>query len=105
MHAVMWTYNVMEGKNRQALVDTIKADAPAYVGVPDLIRMYYGISSDLKSVVEIYLWKSKSAADKFYDWEWDGATSRRWESALMTRQDFEVPMVVESEQNRLVTEA
>ncbi|MBI3918078.1 MAG: MFS transporter [Betaproteobacteria bacterium] len=29
----------------------------------------------------------------------------RWESALMTRQDFEAPMVVESEQKRLVTDA
>jgi hypothetical protein len=56
-------------------------------------------------VVEIYLWKSKAQADKFFDSDWDGETSRRWESAPMTRLDYEAPVVVETEQKRLVTEA
>lgn len=105
MHIVMWKLNVMEGKNRQDLLDAIKGSAPDCVNVPGLIRMYYGIAPDLKSVVEIYLWKSKAYADKFFDSDWDGETSRRWESAPMTRQDYEAPMVVESEQKRLVAEA
>jgi len=40
-----------------------------------------------------------------FNLDWDSRTSQRWESALMTRQDFEAPMVVESEQKRLVTDA
>ena len=105
VHIVMWKFDVMEGKNRQDLLDTINGAAPDFQGVPGLIRKYYGIAPDLKSVVEIYLWKSRAYADKFFNADWDGETSRRWESAPMMRQDFDAPMVVESEQKRLVSEA
>ena len=104
MHIVMWKFEVMEGKNRQDLLVPIRGSAPDFQGVPGLIRMYYGIAPDVKSVVEIYLWKSKADADKFFDLDWDGETARRWESARMTSQDFEVPVVVESEQNRIVSD-
>jgi hypothetical protein len=105
MHIVTWKYDVMEGKSRQDLLDSVNADAADYMGVPGLIRKTYGISADCKSVLEIYLWKSKAHADKFFNREWDGAAGRRWESAPMTRQDFDAPVVVESEQKRLVTGA
>ena len=103
MHIVMWKFDVMEGKNRQDLLDAIKGSAPDYQNVPGLIRKYYGMASDLKSVVEIYLWKSKADADKFFNLDWDSRTSQRWESALMTRQDFESPVVVDCDKNQLVT--
>jgi len=102
MHIVIWKYDIMEGKSRQDLLDAINGTAPDYQGVPGLIRKYYGMAADLKSVVEIYLWKSKADADRFFNAEWDGETSRRWESAPMTRQDFEAPVVVEGEQKRPV---
>jgi hypothetical protein len=105
MHVVIWKYDVMEGKSRQDLIDSVNADAPDYRGVPGLIRMYYGIAPDFRSVVEIFLWKSKAAADRFFNAEWDGETSRRWESAAMSRLDYDAPLVVESGQGRLVTEA
>ena len=95
MHIVTWKFNVMEGKSRQDLVDSIDADARDYLAVPGLVRLYYGIAPDLRSVVEIYLWQSKAAADRFFNSEWDGEASRRWESAPMTRQDYDAPTVVE----------
>jgi len=104
MHIAIWKYDVMEGKSRQDLLDSVKADAPDYRNIPDLIRMVYGIAPDLRSVVEVFLWRSKAAADKFFNREWDGETSRRWESAAMTRMDYEAPLVVESEQGRVVAE-
>ena len=103
MHIVIWKYDVMEGKSRQDLIDAAKADAEDYLGVPGLIRKTYGVALDSKSVVETYLWKSKTDADKFFDREWDGAASRRWESAPMTRQDFEVPVIVECDAKRLIS--
>jgi hypothetical protein len=103
MHIVMWKYDIMEGKSKQDLLDAVNADGPDYFGVPGLIRKSYGIAPNCRSVVEIYLWKTKAHADKFFDREWDGAAGRRWESAPMTRQDFDAPVIVESEQKRLVT--
>ncbi|MCL4798501.1 MAG: hypothetical protein KJ025_02885 [Burkholderiales bacterium] len=105
MHIVTWKYDVMEGKSRQDLVDASVADAQDYLRVPGLIRKYYGIAPDCRSVLEIYLWASKADADRFFDREWDGAASRRWETAPMTRQDFAAPVIVESEQKRVVTGA
>ncbi|MCG6876314.1 MAG: YdhR family protein [Betaproteobacteria bacterium] len=103
MFIVIWKYDVMEGKSRQDLIDAAKADAQDYLGVPGLIQKAYGISPDHKSVSEIYLWKTKGDADRFFDREWDGAAGRRWESALMTRQDLEVPVIADSESKRLVS--
>ena len=104
MHIVMWKFDVMEGKSHQDLLDAIKGSAPDYQDVPGLIRKYYGMAPDLRSVVEIYLWQSKAQADKFFDSEWDGETSRRWESAPMTRLDYEAPLIVETAQKRVVTD-
>jgi len=105
MHIVIWKYDVMEGKSRQDLLESVQADAPDYRKVSGLVRMYYGIAPDLRSVVEVFLWKSKAAADAFFNREWDGETSRRWESAAMTRMDYDAPLVVESEQGRVITVA
>jgi hypothetical protein len=103
MHIVTWKYDVMEGKSRSDLLDAAKSDAEDYLGVPGLIRKTYAISPDCRTVLEFYLWKTRAEADKFFDREWDGAASRRWESAPMTRQDYEAPVIVESEQKRLIT--
>lgn len=95
MHIVTWSYDVMEGKSRQDLVESILADAPLYRNVPGLIRMDYGFSTDLKSVIQVFLWRSKEEADRFFDPLWDGETSRRWESPAMTRRDYEAPVMIE----------
>lgn len=95
MHIVIWKYEVMEGKSRQDLLDSIRADAPGYRRVPGLIRMDYGFAPDLKTVIQVYLWQSRAVADRFFDSQWDGATSRRWESAGMKREDYEAPVAVE----------
>jgi hypothetical protein len=95
MHIVIWKYEIMEGKSRQDLVESIQADAPAYQDVPGLIRMDYAFAPDLKAVVQIFLWQSKAQADRFFDPLWDGASSRRWESAPMKREDYIAPLMVE----------
>jgi len=95
MHIVIWRYDIMEGKSRQDLMESIEADAPDYLDAPGLIRLDYGFAPDLKSVVQVFLWQSKAAADAYFNAEWDGATSRRWESARMTREDYEAPVLIE----------
>jgi hypothetical protein len=94
MHIVIWKYEVMEGKSRQDLLESIVADAPAYRNIPDLIRMDYGFAPDLRTVIQVFLWRSRAAADRFFDPLWDGRTSRRWESARMTREDYEAPLAI-----------
>ena len=63
MHTVMWTFKVPAGTSKAQLVETINATAHTYEGIPGLIRKYYGIAPDGGSLVGIYLWANKAAAD------------------------------------------
>ena len=95
MHTAMWTINVNEGTSKQDILYGIEASGPDYKDVAGLIRTYFGIAADGKSVVEIYLWRAKADADKFFNHEWETEVSRRWQAAPMKRQDWETPLVVD----------
>jgi hypothetical protein len=97
----MWTFKVPAGTSKAQLVGTINATAHTYQGIPGLIHKYYGIAPDGASLVGIYLWDSKTAADAFYTPDWVATVTKRW-AAPPLRQDWETPMVVESAQRRLV---
>jgi Putative mono-oxygenase ydhR len=101
MHTVMWTFKVPEGTSKAQLLDTIKATARTYEGIPGLIRKYYGISPDANSIVGIYLWENQAAANAFYTTDWVSMVTKRW-AAPPQRQDWETPVVVESAERRLV---
>lgn len=101
MHTVMWTFKVPAGTSKAQLVETINATAHTYEGIPGLIRKYYGIAPDGGSLVGIYLWANKAAADAFYTAEWLAMVAKRW-GAPPQRQEWETPMVVESAERRLV---
>ena len=101
MHTVMWTFKVPAGISKANIVETINASAASYKGIPGLIRKYYGIAPDGGSIVGIYLWDSKRAADNFYTADWVALVEKRW-GAPPQRQEWETPMVVESAERRLV---
>jgi len=101
MHTVMWTFQVPAGTAKAKLVETINATAHAYEGIPGLIRKYYGIAPDGASLVGIYLWDNKAAADAFYTPAWVAMVTKRW-AAPPQRQEWETPMVVESAERRLI---
>ena len=104
MHTVMWTFQVPEGTSKDGLRQTIKATAHTYQGIPGLIRKYYGIRDDGKTLVGIYLWESRAAADRLYTAEWVAMVTKRW-GAPPLRQEWETPMVVEAAEKRLVEAA
>jgi hypothetical protein len=104
MHTVMWTFQVPEGTSKDSLRQTIKATAHTYQGIPGLIRKYYGISDDGKTLVGIYLWESRGAAERLYTAEWVAMVTKRW-GAPPLRQEWETPMVVEAAEKRLVEAA
>ncbi len=101
MHTVMWTFKLPTGMAKAEVVETIKATAHNYEGIPGLIRKYYGITPDGTALVGIYLWKNRDAADTFYTADWTAKMATRWASTP-DRQDWETPMVVESAERRLV---
>ena len=95
MHTVVCTINVNEGTSKQDILYGIEASGLDYKDAAGLIRTYFGLAADGKSVVEIYLWRSKTDADKFFNHEWETEVSRRWQAAATNRQDWETPLVVD----------
>ena len=96
MYTVMWTIDVNEGTSKQDIVRGLEASAHEYKGIPGLVRTYFGVTANGKSVVEIYLWQTKADADKFFSPHWETLVSRRWQAAPMRRQDWATPLVVEN---------
>jgi hypothetical protein len=101
MHTVMWMFKVPTDTSKAQLIETINATAHTYQGIPGLIRKYYGIAPAGDSIVGIYLWENKAAADALYTPDWVAMVTKRW-GAPPLRQDWETPMVVESAERRLV---
>lgn len=102
MHCVMWTYvappELTEPVIRKQFVDV----ADRYLGVPGLIRKYFGFTEDARSVIGIYLWESKRDADAFYTEDWMAGVTERWGS-VPRRDDWVVPVVAETAQGNIVS--
>lgn len=100
MYCVLWSYPPSDLSKEQA--DSLFAKvADIYIGVPGLVRKYFGYSEDGKTIVGIYLWRSKPDADAFYNPEWIAGVTSRW-GAMPVRTDWEVTQVVESEEARII---
>jgi Putative mono-oxygenase ydhR len=104
MYTVMWTFNVPAGKTRADILANIKATAHTYLGIPGLIRKYYALAEDGKTMSGIYLWDSRAKAEAFYTPDWVAMVTKRWEG-VPHRTAWDTPMVVEGRENRLVEAA
>ena len=90
--------------NVEAKIRALFSDvASRYIGVPGLIRKYFGFSPDASEVVGIYLWDSKGDADAFYSPEWLSGVTQRW-GAAPKKSEWIVPVVAESFEGAIVTE-
>ena len=101
MYCVTWTYAAPPDLNERAIRDQFDNVAGNYLGVPGLIRKYFGFSDDARSVIGIYLWETKDAADAFYSDEWLRGVTERW-GAAPVKQEWIVPVVAESVEGRVV---
>ena len=101
MHAVTWTYNTPDSLSPAAVRDLFRQTAERYIGVPGLVRKYFGLSEDRRQVIGIYIWNSKADADAFYSPEWLEGVSRR--CAAPEKAEWEIPQVVESAEGRVIT--
>ena len=89
MHTVIWTIKPNEGTSRSDIQFELEASKADYAGGKGLVRAMFGVSPDEKSVIEISLWESKSAADAFFSTLWETSLSQRWQAAPIGRQDLD----------------
>ncbi len=71
------------------------ATAPRYREVPGLVRKYYLRSDDGGTVGGVYLWKSRSDADRMYDGKWRSFIKERY-GAEPTVKYFDSPVIVDN---------
>ena len=102
MYCVQWTYQMPEGYSAAQIGELFARTAHIYVGVPGLVRKYFGHSDDCRTVVGIYLWESKAHADAFYSPEWTAGVMSRWGS-MPAKAEWQVPQVVESATGEVMT--
>lgn len=95
MYTVTWTIDLNEGTSRQDIVGELEASKADYETAAGLITAIFGFSKDNKSVVEISMWDSESAARRFFNPHFETAMSRRWQVAPMKRADWETPAVIQ----------
>ena len=101
MHCVVWTYPSPPSLTKEKADSLFAQVADMYIGVPGLVRKYFGYSEDGKSIVGVYLWSTKAHADMFYSDEWKAGVMSRW-GVMPARTDWEIPQVVESVERRVV---
>jgi hypothetical protein len=71
------------------------ATAPRYREVPGLIRKYYLLAEDGNSVGGVYLWRSRSDAERMYSGAWRGFIKERF-GAEPSVTYFASPVVVDN---------
>lgn len=101
MYCVMWTYVVPKDLTKPAITKLFLDVADRYLGIPGLIRKYFGFTEEGKEVIGIYLWTSKTAADEFYSPSWIKDVTQRW-GAVPRKSEWIVPVVAESAEGKLM---
>jgi hypothetical protein len=93
----MWKFTLPADAGKAQLDEIISASAGSYIGIPGLIRKYYGyaFAGGKRELVGIYLWQTKAHSDAFYTSQWVEKVATRW-GAMPERHDWETPTVVES---------
>ncbi len=95
MYTVTYTINLNEGASRQDILLELEASKADYEGAAGLVTAIFGFSKDNKSVLEISMWDSESAARHFFTPHLETSMSRRWQAAPMKRLDWETPHVIQ----------
>ena len=88
-------FPVRQAIGRDKAREMFATTAPKYREVPGLVRKYYLLSEDGKSVGGVYLWQSKQDAERMYGAEWRKVIKERF-GAEPSVTYFESPVIVDN---------
>jgi len=95
MITVFVQFPVQERVTRDKARELFSATAPRYREVPGLIRKYYLLSENGESLGGVYLWNSRSDAERMYSGEWRAFIKERY-GADPSVTYFESPVIVDN---------
>lgn len=85
----------------EAARELFLATAPRYQGVEGLLRKNYLLGADGRHVGGIYLWRSKTDAERFHDVAWQTAVFDKY-GVMPELSLFESPVLVDNESGEVV---
>jgi hypothetical protein len=83
---------------------TFLGTAPKYLGVPGLVRKYYLLAQDGKSVGGIYLWNSRAEADALYTDSWKAFVREKYGTEPSLTY-LDTPVVVDNLTHEVIADA
>ncbi len=81
-----------------------ESTAPKYQNLPGLVRKYYLRSEDGRTAGGVYLWESKTAAEKVYSDEWRERVAKLYGNAPQVTY-FDTPVIVDNSLGGAITKA
>jgi hypothetical protein len=96
-------FKIPEPVSPEKAREIFMSTAPRYQEAAGLIRKYYLLSEDGGTVGGVYLWKSKSHAERLYTNEWKGFIKEKYggEPAIVY---FNSPVIVDNLTNQIIDE-
>jgi hypothetical protein len=88
---------------RDQAKEVFMSTAPRYQEAPGLIRKYYLLSEDGRTVGGVYLWRSREDAERLYTNEWKNFVKEKYggEPSIVY---FHSPVVVDNLAREIVTD-
>jgi len=88
-------FGVRQRVGRAKAREMFATSAPKYRGVPGLVRKYYLLSENGRSVGGVYLWRTKQDAERMYSSAWRKQIEKRY-GAVPSVTYFESPVIVDN---------
>lgn len=96
------TFTLRQRIDRAEAVARFQSTAPNYRGLAGLVRKYY-LFGDGDTVAGVYLWESRTAAEKFYDAKWRAMVTEKYGAAPDVRY-FDTPVIVDNVSDQILIE-
>lgn len=93
-------FRIPQPVTREKARELFSGTAPKYRNVPGLVRKYYVLAEDRASIGGVYLWRSRSDAERLYDEEWRASIKQRFGSEPAVTY-FDSPVVVDNAAGRI----
>jgi len=88
-------FGLSEPFNREKAREVFSSTAPKYQQIEGLIRKYYLLSDNGRTAGGVYLWESRTAAEKLYTDDWKRFIREKYGSEPLVTY-FECPVVVDN---------
>ena len=94
------TFQLPKPETVAEITQTFESTAPRYRGIPGLLRKNYFLSEDGRRAGGIYVWESRSDAERVYNAEWRKMVTEKYGSPP-TVEYLHSPVMVDNRDGKI----